>query len=68
MSDPGKMLLESLKAKYQADYKIAEATLRVYTSSPVGIGEHPQHVEEMDKLVQAMADAQDKLDVLSKIK
>ena len=31
---------------------------------PVAIGEHPQHAEEMDKLVAAMADAQDKLDIL----
>ena len=33
---------------------------------PVAIGEHPQHAEEMDKLVAAMADAQDKIDILDK--
>jgi len=31
---------------------------------PVAIGEHPQHAEEMDKLIAAMADAQDKIDIL----
>ena len=29
--------------------------------------EHPQHIEEMDKLVCAMADAQDKLDIVNKV-
>ena len=27
----------------------------------------PQHIEEMDKLVCAMADAQDKLDIVKKV-
>ena len=39
---------------------------RVY--SPVGIGEHPQHLEEMDKLVEKFANAQDKLESLEKIR
>tara|TARA_R100001463_G_scaffold133584_1_gene195120 strand:+ start:192 stop:314 length:123 start_codon:yes stop_codon:yes gene_type:complete len=30
----------------------------------VGIGEHPQHLEEIDKQVQKIADAQEKLQVL----
>ena len=31
----------------------------------MGIGEHPQHFEEMDKLVEAMTSARDKLEVLN---
>jgi hypothetical protein len=34
--------------------------------SPVAIGEHPQHIEEMDKLIDAMATASDKLEALEK--
>ena len=57
-------MLDALRSKYDAAYKEAAATLRVYMESPVAIGEHPQHAEEMDKLVSAMADAQDKIDIL----
>lgn len=35
----------------------AIATLEVYLKNPAGIGEHPQIVEEMDKLVKSIADA-----------
>ena len=41
--------------------------MRVYANNPVAIGEHPQHIEEMDKLVCAMADAQDKLEIVNKV-
>ena len=35
-------------------------------NKPVAIGEHPQHAEDMDKLIDAMASAQDKIDILDK--
>ena len=35
-----------------------------YTNNPAGIGEHPDLLEEMDKAVQAWADAEDKLAAL----
>ena len=57
-------MIDALRAKYEGDYKFAAATLNIYAEKPVAIGEHPQHAEEMDKLVAAMADAQDKLDIL----
>jgi hypothetical protein len=56
----------ALKLKYQAEYQEANATLLVYFSNPVGIGEHPQHLEEMDKQMVKMVDAQDKLDLLTR--
>ena len=62
----GHQMLDALRAKYEAQYKEAEVTLKVYANNPVAIGEHPQHIEEMDKLVDTMAAAQDKLDVLKK--
>ncbi len=60
----GNKLIRALKTKYASDYVQAHATLEVYKNNPVGIGEHPQHLEEMDKLVTAMADAKDKTDIL----
>jgi|TARA_R110002153_G_scaffold33308_1_gene100576 methylaspartate ammonia-lyase len=59
------MMLDALKTKYQGDYKQAHATLEIYLTNPVGIGEHPQQLEEMDKLVAAMAEATDKLNVIN---
>ena len=57
-------ILDSLAAKYEADIAHADATLKIYLENSVGIGEHPQHIEECDKLVNKIAEAQDKLDVL----
>ena len=54
----------ALKLKYQAEYQEANATLLVYFSNPVGIGEHPQHLEEMDKLLGNISEANDKIEAL----
>lgn len=67
MSQIGKNLLTSLKLKYMSEIQSATSTLQIYIHNPVGIGEHPQHLEEMDKLVDQIATNQDKLDSLNKI-
>ena len=59
-------LVSALKSKYESDYKMHKANLDIYLNTPVGIGEHPQHFEEMDKLVESMTAARDKLEVLNK--
>ena len=58
-------MTEALRLKYLSEIAEAEATLSIYLTNPVGIGEHPQHLEEMDKLVEQLANAKDKLDALS---
>ena len=57
-------LLEALCKKLEGDIAIAHANIKAYERNVVGIGEHPQHVEEMDKLMCKIADAEDKLDAL----
>ena len=57
-------MYEALKKKYESETLDAEASLLVYFTNPVGIGEHPQHIEEMDKLIERRANAQDKLENL----
>ncbi len=59
-------ILEALKARYEAEIAEADATANIYLDNSVGIGEHPQHFEEMDKLVELMTSARDKLEVLDK--
>ena len=61
------LLYEALESKYLAQIAEAKATLAIYFESSVGIGEHPQHLEEMDKLISQLADAQDKLEALNQI-
>lgn len=62
-----KLLFEALVARYVADQLDALAILSVYSSNSVGIGEHPQITEEMDKLVQRYVDAGDKIEAISEI-
>jgi hypothetical protein len=42
-------MLEALEKKYEADIAEADATIQIYLENSVGIGEHPQHLEEIDK-------------------
>ena len=54
----------ALRARYEADIAEADATINIYLTNPVGIGQHPQHLEEVDKLLAKIADAKDKLEAL----
>ena len=57
-------MLASLRARYEADIAEADTTINIYLDHPVAIGEHPQHLEEIDKLLSKIADAKDKLESL----
>ena len=57
-------LLDALRARYEADIAEADVTINIYLNNSVGIGEHPQHLQEVDKLLSKIADAKDKLEVL----
>ena len=59
-------ILEALRARYEAEIAEADATANIYLQNSVGIGEHPQHIEEMDKLVDKIASAEDKTKALNK--
>lgn len=62
------LLYEALESKYIAQIAESKATLAIYFESSVGIGEHPQHLEEMDKFVAQLAEAEDKLNTLHALK
>ena len=57
-------LLDALQARYEAEIAEADATINIYLTNSVGIGEHPQFIDEIDKQVQRIADAQEKMEVL----
>ena len=57
-------IIDALEARYEAQILEADATLKIYLENSVGIGEHPQHIEEVDKQLEKIAAAQEKLEVL----
>tara|TARA_R100001510_G_C7567612_1_gene145299 strand:- start:495 stop:695 length:201 start_codon:yes stop_codon:yes gene_type:complete len=57
-------ILDALEKKYEAEIAAADATIKIYLTNSVGIGEHPQHLEEIDKLLQKIVDAEEKLKAL----
>jgi len=57
-------ILEALRARYEAEIAEADATANIYLENSVGIGEHPQHIEEVDKQIDRIANAKEKLEVL----
>ena len=61
-------LIQSLEDKYNAQISSADATIKIYLTNSVGIGEHPQHLEEMDKLLQQIVDAEEKIKALQPFK
>ena len=57
-------LFKALSKKYEAQIAEAFAVLIVYFDNSVGIGEHPQHIDEVNKLIDKIAQAKEKLEVL----
>ena len=57
-------ILTALAARYEAQIAEADATVKIYLENSVGIGEHPQHLDEMDKLFEKIAAAKEKLETI----
>jgi|TARA_Y100000114_G_C11594528_1_gene247368 methylaspartate ammonia-lyase len=62
------LILEALENRYNAIISESEATLKIYLEKPVGIGEHPQHIDECDKLIDKIAQAEEKIKILQEFK
>lgn len=59
-----KELFKSLAKRYESEIQSNRSTMLIYFNNSVGIGEHPQHLEEMDGLIGNITDANDKLESL----
>ena len=57
-------LLQAVKAKYEAEILECIATLEIYFTNAVAIGEHPDLLAEVDKYLDMLEDAQGKLNAL----
>ena len=61
-------ILQALEDRYNAQISEADATIKIYLDHSVGIGEHPQHIDEVDKQIEKIANAQEKLKELQAYK
>lgn len=52
---------DALVRRYEAEIAEAKAVLEVYFAASVGVGDHPNIVNSMDKMVQKLTDAEGKL-------
>jgi len=52
-------VLRALLKKYEYELEAASINLHNYIYNPVGVGEHPDVVEECDKLLKKMQSASD---------
>mgnify|MGYP003155217632 FL=1 len=58
-------IIKALRKKYEADVAEAMATANIYLEKPVGIGEHPDIIKEVDKLIEKIAEAEDKIKIIN---
>ena len=59
------VIIDALEKKYEAQMSVAEANIKVYMENPVGVGEHIDIVETIDKEMQKITKAKEMLDELS---
>ena len=62
----GQKLYYALIKRYESKIYEAKSVLSVYFTSSVGIGEHPQILEEMDKLLDTISTAEDNKSALER--
>ena len=58
------VMVDALEKKYEAQLALAAANIKVFMENPVGVGEHPNIVQEVEKLLKEIKDAKEMLDEL----
>ena len=62
----GKQILDALKKRYQGQVAEGFATINIYLQHPVGISEHPQQLDEVDKFLGKIKKTEEKLSLIDK--
>jgi CRISPR/Cas system CSM-associated protein Csm2 small subunit len=57
-------LLKALIKKLEGEIEVAKANILVYQRNSAGIGEHSDFVETIEKEVEKIADAHDKIEAI----
>ena len=64
MIDLKNMIYKALSSHFQSLIDKAETTIEIYFNKSVGIGEHPQHLEEITKAIDVIATNEGRLKIL----
>ena len=59
------VIIEALEKKYDADMSKAEANIKVLLENPVGVADHADIVNTVDKEMQKISKAKEMLDELA---
>ena len=59
-------LFKALIAKLEGEIEVSKANIKVYERQPVGIGEHIDIVETIEKEVTKIAEADEKIQTIKK--
>ena len=59
-------MIEAAKKHAEAEVQLHRTNINVYMEKVVGIGEHSDIIETIQKELDAMASAQDRMDMLEK--
>lgn len=60
------LILDALIVYYEGQIKVAKANIEIFLENSVGVGEHNDIVETIDKEIAKIADAEDKLNIVLK--
>tara|TARA_A100001515_G_scaffold138346_2_gene131822 strand:+ start:948 stop:1226 length:279 start_codon:yes stop_codon:yes gene_type:complete len=60
-------IIDALVARYQAQKLEALSNLNIYLTAAVGVGEHPNIVDECDKLIAKVSEANERIETLRTI-
>jgi predicted metal-dependent RNase len=66
LGDNMNYLLEALIKKLEGEIEVHKANVMVYVKNPAGIGEHSDVVESIEKEIEKVADAEDKIEAIMK--
>ena len=58
------MIKEALIKKLEGDIAVAKADLKTFLEKPIGVAEHIDYVSTAEKKLEALANAEDKLESL----
>jgi len=61
-------IIRALIKEYEANIEKANVTINIYLNNPVGIGEHPNIVEEINKQVDIVSANEHKIDIIRSFK
>lgn len=59
--------LKATRLHYEAKAAEAEETIKVYLTNAVGIGEHPQIMEELRNQIESLTDAKDTIQTIDEL-